>query len=487
VLTFPDEMSKTMQRVRMITSSWIFHLFLSGMIMLIVFLRPPNVFSGDTDTARNYLNTIVSSLSTILALCISIILVAIQLTASNYTHRVLDFFVRLPYNGSLFSFYLVTIMHSFFLMASIQDTERDPLPTRLQPEMSADLVLLVICFATLLLYMYKVVQLLKPEAIIGLILRDYHRASQKGQWSSALANVEQICDIAKRGASVSDSVTGSQCVEAILHIALRLPVPIDKQDAMLTVHQSVVDQWVEIAGVAVKEKESGLLSTVLNAMKTQGQRYIDGLSWSAAELVVKAYRHIVFSHLISEGQLYDVERVADRLYELAGLAVQQGERGQSFCLRTWDIIATLGENVFRVETQAISSLLNGFLLSTQVKPTLEAFDGSGKRVEAIAVYFKLWKAFSAVASRRDTARWAAWWQDTMGADGKFQDGQDLALLITSHLNREDVLLTLCYVWAMTSTTFQNERITGIYRDFLADMLDGWPVPLETQRTALPGR
>jgi len=105
-------------RLRLAASSWVFHLFLSATIILLVFLFPPKVFSGDTDTARNYLNTIVSSLSTILALCISIILVAIQLTASNYTHRVLDFFVRLPYNASLFTFYLVTIMHSFFLMAT---------------------------------------------------------------------------------------------------------------------------------------------------------------------------------------------------------------------------------------------------------------------------------------------------------------------------------------------------------------------------------
>jgi uncharacterized membrane protein len=78
------------------TSSFVFHLLFAMLVTVLVFLHPPAIFSGDTDTARNYLNTIVSSLSTILALCISIILVAIQMTAANYTHRVLDFYVRLP-------------------------------------------------------------------------------------------------------------------------------------------------------------------------------------------------------------------------------------------------------------------------------------------------------------------------------------------------------------------------------------------------------
>ncbi|GMA61803.1 DUF2254 family protein [Alicyclobacillus fastidiosus] len=115
------------KHARQVTSSWVFYLLVTGLVICLVFVRPPLVFQGDTDTARNYLNTIVSSLSTILALCISIILVAIQMTASNYTHRVLDFFVRLPYNASLFLVFFTTIMHSFLLMAKIREPERDPL------------------------------------------------------------------------------------------------------------------------------------------------------------------------------------------------------------------------------------------------------------------------------------------------------------------------------------------------------------------------
>lgn len=461
-------------RVRMLGSSWVLHLFLSMVIILIVFLYPPSIFSGDTDTARNYLNTIVSSLSTILALCISIILVAIQLTASNYTHRVLDFFVRLPYNASLFTFYLVTIMHSFFLMAKIHDPVRDPLPVSLRPEMSADLVLVVICFVSLLMYMYAVVQLLKPDRIIDLILRDYHRAYTRGRWEAALANVEQICDMAKRAASVSDSATGTRCIDAMLHIGSGLPLPRNRQDARLKIHQSLVDQWVEIVGVAVKEKETGLLYQALSALHDQGALYVDGQAWAAAEIVVKAYRHLVFSHLLSEGQLFYVETVVDCLYNLGTCAVQKSARGEEFCLRTWQIIRAIGENVFAVQPSAVSTLMESFLMTKDVESTFQLLEQEVKQTRGVVIYFELWKACMAQATMRDAARWAEWWQARLDAHYAFTNGQSLAVLIGLHMHRQDIVETLCHLWGMAEQEVRQRGLSLEFTNYRIELFDGWP-------------
>ncbi|MCL6548060.1 MAG: DUF2254 domain-containing protein [Alicyclobacillus sp.] len=477
---------KAWEGLRLFASSWVFHLLFSVAVILAVFLHPPTVFSGDTDTARNYLNTIVSSLSTILALCISIILVAIQLTASNYTHRVLDFFMRLPYNASLFTFYLVTIMHSFFLMAKIQDPVRDPLPRSLRPEMSADLVLVVICFISLLIYMYAVVQLLKPERIISLILREYNRAIERGRWRSALENVEQICDIAKRAASVSDSVTGARCVDAMARIAARLPLPSDQRDPLLDVHQSVVEQWVEMVGVSVKERETGLLYGVLNALHRQGELYVKGRSWPAAELVIKAYRHLVFSHLLCPDQVFYVRRVADKLYQLAWIACGQGVRGRAFCLRTWRIIREVGETAFATQPAGASCLLEGFLMPPELSDILDSLGSgaaagtradravSGALRSGLVVYFELWKAFASQASMRDAARWAGWWRDHVRQPKVYQRGRVLAVLIALHIGRREIAQTLCYVWDL-----ELERVTASpayaeLRNSQSVLFDGWP-------------
>ncbi len=423
-------------------SSPVFHLLISCLVIVLVFIHPPTIFSGDTDTARNYLNTIVSSLSTILALCISIILVAIQMTASNYTHRVLDFFVRLPYNVSLFLIYLVTIMHSFFLMAKIQDPVKDPLPPRLRPEMSADLVLVVICFLSLLIYMYAVIQLLKPERIIELILRDYQRAALTGRWQAALENVEQICDIAKRAASVSDSVTGMTCLEALLKIAAMLPLPEDENDPMLNVHQSLLDQLGEIVGVAIKEKETGLLQAVLGALYTQGCIYINGHSWVVAELVIKAYRDLVFSHLFPDGQVYNTQSVAERLYRLAAEAARHGLRGRQFSLRTWKIILTIGENACRLET-GLLALVPGFLMSREIPELFSVLSNNKDELsQGLTTYFELFKACAKDALQTEVARFAEWWNEHLSSNPAYEPGQALAWFIAQHVERPDLSKTI---------------------------------------------
>ena len=463
-----------MEKLRLFTSSWVFHLVVSAVVMAIVFVYPPALFSGDTDTARNYLNTIVSSLSTILALCISIILVAIQLTSSNYTHRVLDFFIRLPYNASLFLFYLVTIMHSFVLMAKIRDPLNDPLPESLRPEMSADLVLVFICFVSLLLYMYAVFQLLKPDRIIDLVLRDYTRAFARGKWQAALANVEQICDIAKRAASVSDSATGSRCIEAMLLIGSRLPIPESPEDPLHKVHQSLVDQWVEIVGVSVKEKETGLLYSALQALHDQAVFYIEGEAWTAAEPVVKAYRHLVFSHLLAEGQVFYVETVAQRLYNLAACAIKISPRGRVFCLRTWQVLRGIGENVFAMQPAAAITLMESFLMEQVLAQTMELFESAEERRKATVIYFELWKACFYRATIRDAARWALWWQDEIQVESVMNNGQKLAVLVSLHMGRKDIAHTLSHMWGLELEQIQNGGLPFEFHDNRLELFDGWP-------------
>ncbi|WAH35506.1 DUF2254 family protein [Alicyclobacillus dauci] len=427
--------------LRRLTSSWIVHLLVATAVIALVFRFPPLLFQGDTDTARNYLNTIVSSLSTILALCISIILVAIQMTAGNYTHRVLDFFVRLPYNGSLFLMFLVTIMHSFFLMAKIRDPQRDPLPRSLQPEMSADLILVVMCYLSLLLYMYAVVRLLKPERIIQLISREYQMAVGAGRWKAALENVEQICDIVKRAASVNDSLTGTYGLQRMQEIAARLPMPQNDDDPVLDVHRSMVNQWGEIIGVTVKEKETGILFVTLEALYRQGYLYIDREAWVPAQAVVKMYRNIVFSHLLPEGQEYYAETVAEQLYQLAAHAAEGDWRGKQFAVRTWETIGSCGENCFRLG-KGYPSLYAGFLMAKDIPRLFAHMVETSLYTRALLSYFSLWKMFVSVAQRQDATQWAQWWSAQTFVDHVDAHGRHLATELAKHQGRHDIELTL---------------------------------------------
>ncbi|MCL6453040.1 MAG: DUF2254 domain-containing protein [Alicyclobacillus sp.] len=486
--------------LREAVSSWLFHLFFAGAVLTLVFAHPPALFSGDTDTARNYLNTIVSSLSTILALCISIILVAIQMTAGNYTARVLDFYVRLPYNVSLFLFYLGTIMHSFFLMAQIRDPVNEPLPPRLDVEMSSDLVMVAICFVSLLLYMYAVVQLLKPERIIELIRREYRRSCQRGRLGAALDSIEQICDIAKRAASFSDSVTGMRCVEVLRDIAHTLPeeglwrraagdgtgrmrvgrpvlagarargAQLDWPD----LYRVVIDQWTEIAGVAVKERETAVVTAALDALAAFGAVCVESSDWLTAEWVVRAFRHLTFSCLLSDGHILQVENVVLRVYRMAAKASAVGERGEVFALRTWQVVRTIGEATLRAHPAALPAVLPGLLLFDDFATTVNNFEGRVEQAEAVACYFMLWRAFAEAATRRDIARWARWWADAAPTSVQAM-GRRVAVDLLRYLARDECLATLTAVWG-GEVADSSEGWADLPERHRLDLFDGWCGP-----------
>lgn len=291
------------------------------MIISLVFFFSPKAFVGDTDTARNYLSTIVSCLSTIFALCISIALVAIQLTASRYTHRVLDMFLKMPFNASLILFYFVTIIQSLFLLSRITEPIHMTLPSMLQPQMNADMILVVFCFVILIVYMYAVMKLLKPEQIIDNIQLEFRAAVHKRKTAEALIRVEQVCDIAKRAAVEMDSTTGTATVRTLMLMA-------SMGDPQM--RQSVARQFVEIGSIAAKERESGMLISVLHALQEMGTRHQDEGWFEDAPRVVEALRQLTRSSLIGQDQLPYVEEVVENLFRISTTALTNAcEKGEA--------------------------------------------------------------------------------------------------------------------------------------------------------------
>ncbi|PWI57330.1 DUF2254 family protein [Sulfoacidibacillus thermotolerans] len=321
------------------------HAFVSGTVIALVFTFSPKGFAGDTDTARNYLSTIVSSLSTILALCISITLVAIQLTASRYTHRVLDLFLKMPFNVSLILFYFVTIIQSLYLLSRIAEPIRETLPSYLQPQMAADMILVVFCFAILIAYLYAVMRLLKPERIVAEIERECLSAIARNRSREALDKVEQICDIAKRAAGDMDSTTGLIAIEALEKIA---------NHGSRAARASVTKQFVEIAAIAAKEREGGMLLFVLSGLSSIGTAALHADRLQDARDVIHAFERIVRTALVGQQLVPFVEEAIAAMYHLAAQAVRKEQATRmsecvEFAEKTFRSIRNIGEEVLLFE------------------------------------------------------------------------------------------------------------------------------------------
>ncbi|MHB1681993.1 MAG: DUF2254 family protein [Bacilli bacterium] len=333
------------------------HALTSGTVIALIFALSPKGFVGDTDTARNYLSTIVSCLSTILALCISITLVAIQLTASRYTHRVLDLFLKLPFNISLILFYFVTIIQSLFLLSRIQEPIRETLPGYLQPQMTADMILVLFCFAILIAYLYAVMQLLKPERIVAEIERECRYAILRRRDLDALAKVEQICDIAKRAAGDMDSTTGLVAIHALEKLAA---------EGVRAPRASVTRQFVEIAVIAAKEREGGMLGSVMAALYTIGAQALASDRMQDARAVIHAYERIVRTALVGQRLMPFIEEAVAAMFRLAGRALRERARHATkeqalFAQNTFHAIREIGDEVLASEDSGESFVARSIL------------------------------------------------------------------------------------------------------------------------------
>ncbi|BCJ85089.1 DUF2254 family protein [Effusibacillus dendaii] len=353
------------------------HLFGSWLLIMLILLYTPALFSGDADTARNYLNTIAQILATIFTLSISIVMVAVQMTASKYSHRILDFYVRFPYNVSLFSLYLLTIFHSIYMLSQIEELGTGLVSVELDRRISSDLILLIIGFIWLLVYLYAVMKLMKPETIISTIEKEYLQAYNRGDYREALVKIEQIADIGKRSVNDMDTMTAIRCVKNIADMLHNTRLPTAEQDKVLWYHQRIVEQLQGLASISVNQRETAVSGAILHEMLEMGMKYVESGSLKAAAVIVEGYRQIVLNSLAGQQQLHLVGIVIQHIYEISCAVVRQGSDKESvhtFVITAFRRLRQIGRQVTASElhghsfvAQHIVSNAFGRLLATIIE------------------------------------------------------------------------------------------------------------------------
>ncbi|WP_157729536.1 DUF2254 family protein [Tumebacillus algifaecis] len=435
----------------------LFQLVVSLCMMALIFRFTPPFFGGDLETARNYLATVASTLATILALSFSMIMVAIQLTASKYTHRVLDFFVRFPFNTTLISFYFGTIFHAIYLLSMIEDHPSDRPSDWLAQGMSADLLLLIMCFLALIAYLYFVIQLLKPETIVFAIQREYISAYRSGDYQEALDKVEQICDIAKKAVSEMDAVTAVFCVENIAEMMHGAKLPSEDADDVLWYHEKIVGQLIGIASISFKARETAVSGRILDELHEMGMRYAESGSLRAASIVIDAYALIVRNNLVGQQLMNMIQQAVEQIFSITCHVVKNREMSRDtarFVLASFQNLGEIGKLVIKNETyghsfvaKSIVSHAFGQLLSTIVGP--EGHKTLGVMRGLLFEYMKLAKRLILKSEIIDIVQITTWLRKEMipyrGQEKRTYPYLYLFLLMTAeavYLRRTDIVMLL---------------------------------------------
>ncbi len=124
---------------------------------------------GFFDNERYLLSALVQSLAAVIALVITLSLVAVQLAAQSYSARVIDVYKRNPDMWILLSIYIITI---FYGLGLIKIIGLGILGNYMEGAIFGAYFLGFFAFVCLVPYMWKTLELLKPSAVIKLLAEE---------------------------------------------------------------------------------------------------------------------------------------------------------------------------------------------------------------------------------------------------------------------------------------------------------------------------
>ena len=159
---------------------WTARIFVYGVLLLLVVLVGAvifahfNLFHTDANSARYMLSALVQTQAAIVAIVITLTLIAVQLTASAYSPRVIDIFKKNPDMWILLSCYGMSIYYGFIILKLVDGEVVSPsaiwslgfVSISFESYVSMAYWLGAFTFVALFPYMANIIDLLKSENII---------------------------------------------------------------------------------------------------------------------------------------------------------------------------------------------------------------------------------------------------------------------------------------------------------------------------------
>jgi len=225
------KMSQKLKKIREHLSWLFFSIFWAVIIaaLLFIYFAPYNLFGGSGDSACYLLSALAQSQAAIVAIVITLTLVAVQLASQTYSPRVMDLFLKSFAFWILLLFYGLSIMYDFILLDMIPKGNINSFGWLV----NFGVVLMAGTFSALFLYVKETIEQLKPGAIINRLDGDVRKElksfyekykGSKNNHSPQMLNekgdeiILPLIDITKKAIRVDDLTTARQGIEKLRDI-----------------------------------------------------------------------------------------------------------------------------------------------------------------------------------------------------------------------------------------------------------------------------
>ncbi|MBN1763412.1 MAG: DUF2254 domain-containing protein [Methanomicrobia archaeon] len=148
------------------------YFLLSLLVSLVgaIFFKYFNLFQTNVDSARYMLSALVQTQAAIVAIVVTLTLIAVQLTAQAYSPRVIRIFRDNPDMWILLLFYVVSILYGLLVLKMIQTGNLRQITlfgSYLEYHLFSAYIAVAFTFFMLFPYMWNIINLLNPATIIN--------------------------------------------------------------------------------------------------------------------------------------------------------------------------------------------------------------------------------------------------------------------------------------------------------------------------------
>ena len=299
---------------------------LSVLVVAFIFARF-NLFHTDPDSARYMLSALVQSQAAIVAIVVSLTLIAVQLTASAYSPRVIDIFKKNPDMWILLGVYAVSIVYGLLVlkMTLAEDPSQITVLTILDTPVSLEICisfvyfLAAFSFLILFLYMENIFVLLKPENIINRLAVD---VTKENLLNSEEDPIQPIMDIVHGSIMKYDIATTRIGLKAVTNRMIEI---IDSSKEK-EISERFCDHLARVSRLAIsREDEEAALEVVNNLGKfgvSSTEKGLAGAASTAVEFIAAAGVNAA-----KKGLVLTAWQAVDSLEAVGEVAAEEGHGG----------------------------------------------------------------------------------------------------------------------------------------------------------------
>lgn len=174
-----------------------------------VVLRAIHIQEINYDTARYFLSALVQSQASIIAIVVTITLVAIQHTAATYTPRVIDIFKASLSMWAILIIYIISISYGCLILMLIEESQ-GLIINNFVGLIEFAFLLEILTLTALIPYMSRTIDLIKIENIIKSL------SDKIAIGDNCEDNIQSIADIITRSIRDYDIKTVDKCLDALI-------------------------------------------------------------------------------------------------------------------------------------------------------------------------------------------------------------------------------------------------------------------------------